>query len=109
MRVRYAWAKTNLDQFRYRTGGNAVAPRGLFERGSMPAISREDRAPAPQSRWRKNWSAFRWGPIPRAPAVFRRHSTISSGLKPSGGLLSAAGVVPACRSLDCVSIFCGDV
>jgi allophanate hydrolase len=27
------------------------------------------------------------------------------GLKPSLGLISSAGVVPACRSLDCVSIF----
>ena len=27
------------------------------------------------------------------------------GLKPSKGLLSTSGVVPACRSLDCVSIF----
>lgn len=27
------------------------------------------------------------------------------GLKPSRGLLSTGGVVPACRSLDCVSIF----
>jgi allophanate hydrolase len=27
------------------------------------------------------------------------------GLKPSRGLLSTAGVVPACRSLDCVSVF----
>ena len=27
------------------------------------------------------------------------------GLKPSRGRLSTAGVVPACRSLDCVSIF----
>jgi allophanate hydrolase len=27
------------------------------------------------------------------------------GLKPSFGLVSAAGVVPACRSLDCVSLF----
>lgn len=27
------------------------------------------------------------------------------GVKPSRGLLSAAGVVPACRTLDCVSIF----
>lgn len=27
------------------------------------------------------------------------------GLKPSRGLLSARGVVPACRSLDCVSVF----
>ncbi|MDG4833284.1 allophanate hydrolase [Solwaraspora sp. WMMD1047] len=31
------------------------------------------------------------------------------GLKPSRGLLSTAGVVPACRSLDCVSVFAGDV
>jgi allophanate hydrolase len=33
------------------------------------------------------------------------------GLKPTRGLVSTAGVVPACRSLDCVSIFaltCGD-
>ena len=27
------------------------------------------------------------------------------GLKPTRGLVSAAGVVPACRSLDCVSVF----
>ncbi|MFY1616067.1 allophanate hydrolase [Micromonospora sp. WMMD736] len=31
------------------------------------------------------------------------------GLKPTRGLLSAAGVVPACRSLDCVSVFTPDV
>lgn len=31
------------------------------------------------------------------------------GLKPTIGRLSAAGVVPACRSLDCVSIFARDV
>lgn len=30
------------------------------------------------------------------------------GLKPSRGLLSCTGVVPACRSLDCVSIFAFD-
>src|SRR6202008_4963838 len=27
------------------------------------------------------------------------------GLKPTPGLLSTAGVVPACASLDCVSVF----
>jgi allophanate hydrolase len=37
----------------------------------------------------------------RVPAAFNN----LIGLKPSRGLLSAAGVVPACRSLDCVSIF----
>lgn len=37
----------------------------------------------------------------RVPAAFNN----IVGLKPTRGLLSAAGVVPACRSLDCVSIF----
>ena len=37
----------------------------------------------------------------RIPAAFNN----IVGLKPSRGLLSASGVVPACRSLDCVSIF----
>lgn len=31
------------------------------------------------------------------------------GLKPSRGLISTVGVVPACRSLDCVSLFTRDV
>jgi allophanate hydrolase len=31
------------------------------------------------------------------------------GLKPSLGLVSTAGVVPACRTLDCVSIFALDI
>jgi allophanate hydrolase len=37
----------------------------------------------------------------RVPAGFNN----IVGLKPTRGLISAAGVVPACRSLDCVSIF----
>ena len=37
----------------------------------------------------------------RVPAAFNN----IVGLKPSRGLLSNRGVVPACRSLDCVSIF----
>ncbi|MBB6091394.1 allophanate hydrolase [Povalibacter uvarum] len=37
----------------------------------------------------------------RVPAAFNN----IVGLKPSCGALSTAGVVPACRSLDCVSIF----
>ncbi|HXU65105.1 MAG TPA: allophanate hydrolase [Polyangia bacterium] len=37
----------------------------------------------------------------RVPAAFNN----IVGLKPSRGLLSASGVVPACPSLDCVSIF----
>ena len=37
----------------------------------------------------------------RVPAAFNN----IVGLKPSRGLLSTRGVVPACRSLDCLSIF----
>jgi allophanate hydrolase len=37
----------------------------------------------------------------RVPAAFNQ----LVGLKPTRGLLSARGVVPACRTLDCVSIF----
>lgn len=37
----------------------------------------------------------------RVPAAFNN----VVGLKPSPGVLTTAGVVPACRSLDCVSVF----
>jgi allophanate hydrolase len=43
----------------------------------------------------------------RVPAAFND----LVGLKPTRGVLSTSGVVPACRTLDCVSIFsrtCGD-
>jgi allophanate hydrolase len=40
----------------------------------------------------------------RVPAAFNG----IVGLKPTRGMVSAAGVVPACRSLDCVSVFSAD-
>ena len=41
----------------------------------------------------------------RVPAGFNN----LVGIKPSRGLISARGVVPACRSLDCVSILAADL
>ncbi len=41
----------------------------------------------------------------RVPAAFNE----IVGLKPTRGLVSNAGVVPACRTLDCVSIFAAEV
>lgn len=41
----------------------------------------------------------------RVPAAFNG----IVGVKPTRGLVSTAGVVPACRSLDCVSVFARDV
>ena len=40
----------------------------------------------------------------RVPAAFNN----LIGLKPTRGLISTAGVVPACRTLDCVSVFARD-
>ena len=40
----------------------------------------------------------------RVPAAFNN----LIGLKPSKGLLSCTGVIPACRSLDCISVFALD-
>src|SRR5213078_3000248 len=41
----------------------------------------------------------------RVPAAFNN----IVGIKPTRGLLSTRGVVPACRSLDCVSVFAADL
>ncbi|MCZ4500206.1 MAG: Allophanate hydrolase [Marmoricola sp.] len=41
----------------------------------------------------------------RVPAAFNG----LVGIKPSKGLVSTTGVVPACRSLDCVTVFARDV
>jgi allophanate hydrolase len=41
----------------------------------------------------------------RVPAAFNN----LYGLKPSLGLVSTSGVVPACRSLDCVTVFAKDL
>jgi allophanate hydrolase len=41
----------------------------------------------------------------RVPAAFNN----VVGAKPTRGLVSTRGVVPACRSLDCVSVFAGSV
>jgi len=41
----------------------------------------------------------------RVPAAFNN----LVGLKPTRGLVSTRGVVPACRALDCVSVFSGSV
>jgi allophanate hydrolase len=41
----------------------------------------------------------------RVPAAF----TATVGIKPSRGLVSGTGIVPACRSLDCASVFARSV
>jgi allophanate hydrolase len=96
--------KTNLDQFatglvgtrspygavpnvfdaRYISGGSSSGSASVVARGIVPFALGTDTAGSG-----------------RVPAGFNN----IVGLKPTRGALSARGVVPACRSLDCVSIF----
>src|SRR5262249_12020130 len=96
--------KTNLDQFAtglvgvrssYGVPRNAVKP-GLLPGGSSSG-SAVAGAPRPPPL----------APCPDTAGSGRVPAALNNivGLKPSLGLLSNAGVVPACRSLDCVSIF----
>src|SRR5688572_7188460 len=99
--------KTNLDQF--ATGLVGVrSPYGacasVFDERYISGGSSSGSAVAVA----KGLAAFALGTDTagsgRVPAAFNN----LVGLKPTRGLLSTAGVVPACRSLDCVSIFAAD-
>jgi allophanate hydrolase len=102
------FGKTNLDQF--ATGLVGVrspygVPRNPFDPRYIPGGSSSGSAVAVA----RDLVAFALGTDTagsgRVPAGF----TSTIGLKPTFGAISAAGVVPACRSLDCVSIFARSV
>ncbi|CCE65509.1 hypothetical protein TPHA_0L01560 [Tetrapisispora phaffii CBS 4417] len=96
--------KTNLDQFatglvgvrspygktpcvfndNYVSGGSSAGSASLVARGHVPIALGTDTAGSG-----------------RVPAALNN----IIGLKPTRGVVSCAGVVPACKSLDCVSIF----
>jgi allophanate hydrolase len=96
--------KTNLDQFATGLVGTRSpygVPRNPFDAAYIPGGSSSGSAVAVAS----GLVAFAMGTDTagsgRVPAAFNN----IVGLKPTRGLLSASGVVPACRSLDCVSVF----
>lgn len=96
--------KTNLDQF--ATGLNGTrspygACRNSFDPGCIAGGSSSGSAVATalgQVSFALGTDTAGSG---RVPAAFNN----LVGLKPTRGLLSTAGVVPACRTLDCVSVF----
>ncbi len=96
--------KANLDQF--ATGLNGTrspygAPRSVFNADYISGGSSSGSAVAVGA----GLAVFSLGTDTagsgRVPAMFNN----LIGLKPSIGRISAAGAVPACKSLDCVSIF----
>ena len=96
--------KTNLDQF--ATGLVGVRTpygigRNLFDPKLIPGGSSTGSALAVGAGLVPLALGTDTAGSGRVPAAF---SNIV-GLKPSRGLVSTAGVVPACRTLDCVSVF----
>ena len=96
--------KTNLDQF--ATGLVGVrSPYGVarnpFDFSMIPGGSSSGSAVAVSAGLVSFALGTDTAGSGRVPAGF----TNIVGLKPTRGLVSTAGVVPACRSLDCVSVF----
>jgi allophanate hydrolase len=99
--------KTNLDQFATGLVGTRSphgAPRSVFSTSHVSGGSSSGSAVAVAS----GLASFSLGTDTagsgRVPAAFNG----IVGLKPTRGLLSSLGVVPACASLDCVSVFALD-
>ncbi|CAN7657706.1 allophanate hydrolase [Phyllobacterium sp. LjRoot231] len=100
--------KTNLDQF--ATGLNGTrsphgAPRSVFNSDYISGGSSSGSAIAVAS----GLASFALGTDTagsgRVPAAFNN----LVGIKPTPGLLPNTGVVPACKSVDCVTIFAATV
>lgn len=100
--------KTNLDQF--ATGLNGTrspygAPRSVFDAGYVSGGSSSGSAVAVAG----GLACFSLGTDTagsgRVPAAFNN----IVGIKPTPGALSTTGLVPACRSLDCITVFAATV
>ena len=96
--------KTNLDQFAAGLVGTR-SPHGACSNAFDPAYVSGGSSSGSAVAVARGLVSFSLGTDTagsgRVPAAFNN----IVGLKPSRGLLSARGVVPACRTLDCISIF----
>jgi allophanate hydrolase len=96
--------KVNLDQFATGLVGTR-SPYGACRNSFNPAFVSGGSSAGSAVAVARGFASFSLGTDTagsgRIPAAFNN----VIGLKPSLGRLSTAGVVPACRSLDCVSIF----
>ena len=96
--------KTNLDQFATGLVGTRSpygVPRNPFDATLIPGGSSSGSAVAVAAGLVPLSLGTDTAGSGRVPAALNN----IVGLKPSLGLVSTAGVVPACRTLDCVSVF----
>jgi allophanate hydrolase len=102
------FGKTNLDQFATGLVGLRTpypAPRNPFDAARVPGGSSSGSAVAVARGIVAAALGTDTAGSGRVPAAFNG----LVGLKPSPGAVSLRGVVPACRSLDCVSVFAQSV
>ena len=96
--------KTNMDQFATGLVGTR-SPYGACTNAFNPAYVSGGSSAGSSVAVAKGLVSFALGTDTagsgRVPAAFNN----IVGLKPTRGVLSTRGVVPACRTLDCVSIF----
>jgi allophanate hydrolase len=100
--------KTNLDQFATGLVGTRSPygiPRSVFSETHISGGSSSGSAVAVAAGLVSFSLGTDTAGSGRVPAAFNE----LVGLKPTRGVLSIRGVVPACRSLDCVSIFGANV
>jgi allophanate hydrolase len=100
--------KTNMDQFATGLVGTRSpygVPRNPFDPAYIPGGSSSGSAVAVA----RAFAAFALGTDTAGSGRVPAACTATVGLKPTKGRASTAGVVPACRSLDCVSIFAANV
>lgn len=100
--------KTNLDQF--ATGLNGTrspygAPRSVFDADYVSGGSSSGSAVAVATGLASFTLGTDTAGSGRVPAAFNN----LVGIKPTPGLLSTTGLVPACRSLDCITVFAATV
>jgi allophanate hydrolase len=96
--------KTNLDQFATGLVGTRSPygiPRNPYDARFIPGGSSSGSAVAVAAGLVSFSLGTDTAGSGRIPAAFNN----LVGLKPTRGLLSTRGIVPACRSLDCVSVF----
>jgi allophanate hydrolase len=96
--------KTNLDQFATGLVGTRSpygVPRNPFDARYIPGGSSSGSAVAVAAGLVSFALGTDTAGSGRVPAAFNN----IIGLKPTRGLISTRGVVPACRSLDCLSVF----
>jgi allophanate hydrolase len=96
--------KTNMDQFATGLVGTRSpygVPRNPFDARFVPGGSSSGSAVAVAAGLVSFALGTDTAGSGRVPAAFNN----VVGLKPTRGFVSTRGVVPACRSLDCVSIF----